>query len=466
MDTRGRWAVAAPGLLAGGAVLGWWGAKKLVRAFAASIGRDALKTIMTDSYSENLWELYSASSRFGLQEIVELNLRSETGQVIERPLGSPRSFPGFDGLVFDIVALRRLPTEMEVPIDMGLTIGPGAARPLRCSMPMTIAGMAYGEALTAAAKLALAKGASLAGTAANTGEGPWLQEERCAAKSLILEVNRGTWSRSPGVLRQADAIEIQLGQGALGSVGHHIPAKDMGQEVADRLGVSMTDDVLVESRQPGVQSAKDFAKLVRMLRELTDGVPVGAKLGAPTSMEAELEILIDAGVDFIAIDGAEAATKGGPPILADDFGLPTVMAICRAADYLKACGQRGRVTLLAGGKISNPGRMLKAIALGADGVYIGSPALYAIAHAQILKAVPLEPPTEILWKNGRYAKSFDPREGAHRLHNYLTSCADEMRYGLRSLGYTSIGQVSRADLSALDERTASITGCKPAWQAT
>jgi glutamate synthase domain-containing protein 2 len=101
-----------------------------------------------------------------------------------------------------------------------------------------------------------------------------------------------------------------------------------------------------------------------------------------------MEILLDAGVDFIAIDGAQAATKGAAPILQDDFGVPTVFAVNRAANYLQKQGLKGKVTLIAGGGLYTPGSFLKTIALGADIVYIGSIALFAMAHTQVLKPCP------------------------------------------------------------------------------
>ena len=91
--------------------------------------------------------------------------------------------------------------------------------------------MAYGEALTEAFKSPW-PGATLAGTAINTGEGPFLPSERAAAQKLILQYNRSSWGKEEKILRQSDAIEIQFGQGALAGVGHLMKARDIDDNCA------------------------------------------------------------------------------------------------------------------------------------------------------------------------------------------------------------------------------------------
>ena len=107
--------------------------------------------------------------------------------------------------------------------------------------------------------------------------------------------------------------------------------------------------------------------------------------------------------------------------------------------------------------------MLKALALGADAVYIGSMALFAMSHLQSFSALPFEPPTQIVWETGKYNRRFKRKQGAVSLAKYITSCTLEIAEGVRALGKTSIDQVDRSDLVALDETTAKITGIPTAW---
>lgn len=109
-----------------GAATGSLGLMLAGRQVAGSMVRKATKILMTDEYSENLLELYSAGMRAGLLNIGETNLRSSTGAPLLRPLGSPKKGPDFSGLMFDCAQLDTLPTQLGVPIVMETVIGPKA----------------------------------------------------------------------------------------------------------------------------------------------------------------------------------------------------------------------------------------------------------------------------------------------------------------------------------------------------
>ena len=409
-----------------------------------------VKRIMTDSYSENLWEFISASTRAGLQPIVENNLRSQEGKIIYRPLGTPRKFLNSDDLLFNIAQLAKLPTPEDRTVNMETVIGPQAARPLQITMPIMITGMAYGLGLSEKAKIALALGATKAGTAINSGEGPFLPSERKAAQHYILMYDRTGRNHNPAVLKQADAVEIQFGQGAIAGIGHPTPYASLPPKARKLMGLKPNQPTVTRARQPGISDpAKDLPLLVNRLRQITGGVPIGAKIGAGHSLEKDLEILVNAGIDFITVDGAEAATRGGPPILMDDFGVPTIIAVNRAGNYLQEQGLKGKITLIASGGLFAPGAFLKAVALGADAVYISTAALFAAVHTQALKSMPFEPPTQTVFAQGNASQKFNVSEGAQSLANFLNSCNLEMIEGIKALGKTSLREVGKSDLRAV-----------------
>lgn len=443
---------------AAGAAAGGLGLLFSSRYLLAHVLRKSLRILMTEPYEENLLELYSAVSRFGVQALAESELRAASGRVIQRPLGTPKQLPNFSQLMFDLAQLAHMPTPLEAPVDLSVTIGPQANRQLRLKMPLIVAGMAYGWALSEDAKLALAAGATAAGTATNTGQGPWLDSERKAAKQLILQYHRGHWGKSEQIVRQADAIEIQFGQGAIAGLGAVLEAEHIDQRLAQQFQVKPGERAISPSRHPEVQRPEDLVDLVRRLRLQSGGVPVGVKLGAGQHLEQDMAYAVQAGVDFIAVDGAEAATKGSPPITEDDFGLPTLYALVRASRYLEEARVRDRISLIISGGLKTPGEFLKALALGADAVYIGTAALFAISHTQVVHTVPYEPPTQLVWYRGSAAKRFDWQAGARSLANYLSSCAAEMQEGVRALGKCKLSEVNRSDLVALDQSTAEICG--------
>lgn len=419
-----------------------------------------VEEVLRDSYADNLWELISATRRPGPQVIVETNLRAHEGTVIERPLGSPKEWPDFKNLVFNFAQVARRPTAHDAPVDMSVVIGPAAAKPMRVGIPIMISGMAYGIALSASARIALARGAALADAASNAGEGPVLPLERHAARHLILQYNRATWAKEPEILRHADMIEIYFGQGASGGVGTLIKEPDYDLELRRVMGLRLGQPAIKHSFHPELEQGWSLCDLVRYLKDLTGGVPIGVKLAPGKQLEEDLRLCLEAGIDVIALDGAQAATKGSPPILQDDFGIPTVHALVRADAFLRATGQRERVSLIVGGGLYTPGDFLKAIALGADAVYIGSIALFALSHGQVFKSLPWEPPTQIVFHGGHQANQFDIDEAADRLAKFLRSCAKEMAVGIRALGKTSLKELNKDDLMALDAVTAEV--CKVA----
>lgn len=447
-----------------GSLLGYQGIKFIGRRIFRDVSADAIKTLMTDLYDENMWEFVSATTKFTPQVVVETNLRSQEGKLIKRPLGSPKKFPSLDHLMFNIGQLHVMPTPLETPVDTKVVIGRKCTRPLEINLPIMISGMAYAAALSEQAKIALAKGASKAGTATNTGEGPFLPSERKAAKKLILQYNRGHWSKSDEIIQQADAIEIQFGQGATGGTGHVDNIGILDFKLQQGFEVGFGHDAILHSRHAEVSHPSEFPRLVRKLKDIAGDIPVGAKIGAGKYLEKDLEWLVNGGVDFITVDGAEAATKGSAPILQDDFGVPTIFAVNRAAEFLRQRKLSDEVSLIAAGKIRTPGDILKVLALGADAAYIGGAALLAVSHTQVLKAIPFEPPTQVVWYDGKYADAFDVAKGANNLANFLESCRKELVEGIRALGKTSVRQVNKEDLFSLDEFIAKGVGVPLAYE--
>lgn len=198
--------------------------------------------------------------------------------------------------------------------------------------------------------------------------------------------------------------------------------------------------------------------LVAYLKEITEGVPVGVKLASSKYLEKDLEIVLDAGVDYIALDGSQAGSKGTAPILQDNFGLPSLFAVVRASEYLKEQKLKGKVSLILAGGFYNPGQMLKALALGADAIYIGSIALFAMAHTETLKALPWEPPPSVVFYQGYFKHKLKVNKGAKNLNKYLRACNEEIMEGIRALGKNSLQEVSKDDLFALDAYTAEVVG--------
>lgn len=458
------WLIAAAlagtiGTLAGGAFL----ARLLWRPVIDAAADKVIHQLLTEPYEENLWELVAGFGHNPVGPTMENALRAQHAHVLHRPIGTSRRFRGLSGLMFNPAQLCRTPLPPDAPVSTRTVLGPEAARPLVLEVPLLVSAIGYGVAVSARMALALAEGSAQTGTAYNVGEGPLLSEVRRAAHKLVIQYTGTPWTTDPKVLRAADMVEIRFGQGAWGGLGANIPPEHLTLEFRKLMGLKPGEGLTLPSQVDQIADAVELRPLVQRLRDLTGGVPIGVKLAASHDLEAEIDIALTAGIDVIAVDGAQGGTHGSPPILADDFGLPTFYALVRAVQHLQLKDRRGRVSLIISGGLNNPGDYLKCLALGADAVYLGSTALFATIHAQVTKTLPWEPPTQLVFHEGKFVRQFEPKAGARSLANFLRASAEEMATGARALGKRSLQEVDRHDLFALDPETAHLTGVPLAY---
>lgn len=438
--------------------------ENLIRSAVNETVDKAITRAIRDQYTENLFEMVPATKKVGLTNLMEIAMRANQGTPVSRPLGSPIHLSPWEKILFNPVHLFRFPTPENVGIRTSTTIGHRARKPMTISIPIMIAAMSFGGALSKSTKIALAKAATAVGTATNSGEAGLLEEERDAAQLFIGQYNRGGWMNTPDKYKRLDAIEIQLGQGAQGSAPQRTTSKNIGEDFKEVFGLQDGEDALIHSRLPGVNSKDEFIQLVRRLRDET-GVPVGLKIAATHHLEKELQIAVEAEVDFVTLDGAEGGTHGGSPTLQDDVGLPTLFAITRAAEFFARKGVFGDINLIATGGLVTPGHMLKAIALGADSVYIGTAAIMALVSEQMVKAVPFEPPTSLVVYTGKMTDQLDIDKAAMNLVRYLNACVLEMEQVAITLGKTAISDITKSDLCTMDPFMAKATGIQLGYVA-
>lgn len=422
---------------------------RLLRGVINEVADDAVRTMARDQYTENIFEMVPAAKKVNPIYLTEIMMRAKKGTPVPRPLGSHIRFSDWEKLLFNPVHLFRFPTPENVAISTSVRIGPKAKKPLSLSIPVMFAGMSFGGAMSKSAKIALARAATMAGTATNTGEAGLLEEEREAAGLLIGQYNRGGWLNTPEKYKRLDAIEIQLGQGAQGSTNQRTAAKNIGEDYREVFELAQGQDAVIHSRLEGVNTKEEFISLVRELKSET-GVPVGLKIAATHYLEKEMEIALQAGCDFITVDGAEGGTHGGAPILEDDVGLPTMFAVSRGARFLAGKGASRDVSLIATGGLVTPGQMLKAMALGADAVYIGTAAVMAMLSDQATKALPFEPPTDLVVYTGKKTGELDIDKAVQNVFYFLNACVSEMEMVAVTTGKVALGDIDRNDLVALD----------------
>ena len=423
------------------------------------IVKKAGKIILTDSYQENIMELIPGLRHMGIQNMLENSLRAETGTVLFRPLGgSSKKWPHLDPITFIPAQTSPFPIDGEEEVDVSVTIGPKAKKPMEIKIPLMISGMGYGVSLSEQARLSLAKAAKKTGTAINSGQGGILPDELNVAGKYILQFSKTEWAKEEHLFKRADMIEIKLGQGALAGMGKKIPPQSLTGRAREVMGLKENEEAVIYENFYEDQTLIDLKLLVEELRVISGGVPIGVKIGAGGKIEEDIDHLIFMGVDFIVIDGGQAAMHGAPPILYDDFGIPTLHAVVRSVNHLEKRKMKGEISLIVSGGLLVPGHFLKVLALGADAVYLGSAMLFALAHDQVLNALPFEPPTQAIWYDGKFKDQFKSEDGVKTAEKFLTASTEEMKMALRAMGKRSLKELSKKDLVSYDVSTAKMIG--------
>ena len=177
------------------------------------------------------------SATFDDYTLSEIRRAAATGIYDIRGAGAKRKLPHFDDLLFLGASISRYPLEgYREKCGTDVVLGTRfAKKPIELKIPITIAGMSFGS-LSAQAKEALGRGATLAGTSTTTGDGGMTPEERGHSQTLVYQYLPSRYGMNPDDLRKADAIEVVVGQGAKPGGGGML----LGQKISDRVAAMRT----------------------------------------------------------------------------------------------------------------------------------------------------------------------------------------------------------------------------------
>jgi glutamate synthase domain-containing protein 2 len=406
------------------------------------------------------------SATFDRKTINDIQHAAETGIYDIRGFGAKRKVPHFDDLLFLGASMSRYPLEgYREKCNTKVTLGTRFAKnPIELDIPITIAGMSFG-ALSANAKEALGRGASIAGTSTTTGDGGMTPEERGQSKKLVYQYLPSRYGMNPDDLRKADAIEVVLGQGAKPGGGGML----LGQKVTERVAGMRTLPIGVDQRSacrhPDWTGPDDLAIKILELREITGWkVPIYIKVGA-TRTYYDVKLAVKAGADVIVVDGMQGGTAATQEVFIEHVGIPTLAAIPQAVQALKEMGMHRKVQLIVSGGIRNGADVAKCLALGADAVSIGTAALVALGcnhpkwdeeYSKIGSAAGYyddyqdgKDPAGISTQDPELMKRLDPVEGGRRLANYLSVLTMEAQTLARACGKSDVRHLEPEDMVAL-----------------
>ena len=406
------------------------------------------------------------SATFDPATIAEIQRAADTGIYDIRGWGAKRALPHFDDLLFLGASMSRYPLEgYRERCGTDVVLGDRHAKyPLHLETPVTIAGMSFG-ALSGRAKEALGRGASEVGTSTTTGDGGMTPEERSQSKHLVYQYLPSRYGMNPDHLRQADAIEVVLGQGAKPGGGGMLLGQKITERVAQMRTLPQGVDQRSASRHPDWTGPDDLTIKIGELREITDWEkPVYVKVGA-TRTYYDVKLAVHAGADVVVVDGMQGGTAATQEVFIEHVGIPTLAAIPQAVQALQELGVHRKVQLIVSGGIRTGADVAKAMALGADAVAIGTAALVALGDNDPRWQADYEAlgtsagayddfqegrdPAGITTQDPELQQRLDPVEGGRRLANYLRVLTMEAQTIARACGKAHLQHLEPEDLVAI-----------------
>ena len=393
-----------------------------------------------------------------MEEIHEMAVKGES---LHAAMGTLLPLPRWEDILLLGAQLNPAPLDDDAPVSTKTVIGKKAQKPMVLETPVYISHMSFG-ALSKEAKTALSKGSAMAGTAMCSGEGGILPEEKEAAYRYIFEYIPNKYSVTDENLKSADAIEIKIGQGTKPGMGGHLPGSKVTPEIAAIRGKKVGEDIQSPSRFPEINSRDDLKAMVTMLRERSEGRPVGIKISAG-NIEQDLAYCVYAGPDFITIDGRGGATGSSPLFLRDSSTVPTIYALSRARKYLDAVHSDIELVITGGLRISAD--IAKALAMGADAVAVASAALIAAGCQQYRICGSGYCPMGIATQNPELRKRLDVDAASARVGNYLILTTQELRTFARISGVSDVHSLAIGNLVTTDADIARYTGIRHAGEA-
>jgi len=375
------------------------------------------------------------------------------GASIIEAMGISDVTPSWDEILILGAQLNPMPLDEHAEVSTKTVVGKQAKKPMVLDTPVFITHMSFG-ALSKEVKVALSKGSALAKTAMCSGEGGILPEEKEAAYKYIFEYVPNLYSVTDENLKNADAIEIKIGQGTKPGMGGHLPGDKVTEEISKIRNKPMGQDVISPSTIPGIETKEDLKALVAQLRERSDGRPIGIKIAAGR-IEKDLEFVVYAQPDFVTIDGRGGATGASPKLIRNAASVPTIYALYRARKYLDSIDSNIEIVITGGLRVSSD--FAKAIALGANAIAIGSAALIAAACQQYKICNSGLCPVGVATQDPELRKRLHVSASSQRVYNFLNVSTEELKTFARITGHKNIHDLSVEDICTTSTEISSNT---------
>ena len=371
-------------------------------------------------------------------------------------MGVPRNeLPDWDDIQLLTAQLATPPLLDDDAVGTEVIIGPNAQKPLKLDIPLFVSDMSFG-ALSLSAKVALARGAELAGTGICSGEGGMLPEEQAENSRYFYELASARFGFDWDKLDRVQAFHFKGGQGAKTGTGGHLPGKKVTGKIAEVRGLAAGTDAISPSRFPDWTEVSQIKEFADEVRTRTGGIPIGYKLSAQ-HIEADIDAALAVGVDYIILDGRGGGTGAAPLIFRDNISVPTIPALARARRHLDKLG-RGDISLVITGGLRKPADFIKAMALGADAIAVSNSAMQAIGCLAMRACHTNNCPVGIATQKPELVNRLIADNSAKQLANFFGASVELMQVMARACGHDHLSKFNHNDLTTWQREMADLSG--------
>ncbi|MCI6560505.1 MAG: glutamate synthase-related protein [Ruminococcus sp.] len=438
----------------------------------------AIKIVKTDhTFKEN--------ANWTSQAIKEIYRQAESGGVLLSSMGNPNPLPIYwDKILINASQVTNPPIDpLREPMETKVFLGAKPSKiernekgeiinnlssQVKLEVPIMFSAMSFGS-ISKNAHESLARAAAELGTLYNTGEGGLHKDFYQYGANTIVQVASGRFGVHKDYLEAGAAIEIKMGQGAKPGIGGHLPgAKNVGDVSMTRM-TPEGSDAISPAPHHDIYSIEDLRQLIYSLKEATNyKKPVIVKIAAVHNVAAIASGIARSGADIIAIDGFRGGTGAAPTRIRDNVGIPIELALAAVDQRLRDEGIRGNVSIVCGGSIRNAADVVKAVALGADAVYIASAAVIALGCHQCRSCHAAKCNWGIATQRPDLVKRLNPNVGYKRLVNLVNAWNHEIKEIMGGMGINSIESLKGNRLMlrgvGLTEKELEILGIKHAGE--
>lgn len=385
----------------------------------------------------------------------EVYKQAESGGVLLSAMGNPKDYPVYwDKILLNASQVTNPPIDpLREPMETKTFLGKknqgityddkGNAHfektpYLELDTPIMFSAMSFGS-ISKNAHESLARAAHELGTYYNTGEGGLHQDFYKYGPNTIVQVASGRFGVFKGYLDAGAAIEIKMGQGAKPGIGGHLPGMKINDEISRTRMIPKGTDAISPAPHHDIYSIEDLRQLVLSLKEATNWEkPVIVKIAAVHNVAAIASGVARSGADIIAIDGFRGGTGAAPTRIRDNVGIPIELALASVDQRLRDEGIRNDVSIVVGGSIRSSADVVKAIALGADAVYIATAALLSMGCHLCRSCNTGKCNWGIATQRADLVKRLNPEIATHRLVNLVHAWDHEIKEMMGGMGINSI----------------------------